>query len=755
MDLLRKTCRCCSMHGFRFCPAGVGGSLVDRHLQELRGVRDGCIGGASQEERLRLRLHELGLPLNGRRSDDISLRKLCQAMDISLQHPSGDRKGRDELVEALVSALLSEVPVLGNLHMSFVDACLKDLREVRDSGSGQAPQRDELEKRWCKFAIKDKRDHVVTLTDLCRSLELPIAKAGGGGMSKAEYVQQILTALLTELPATASVDDGKTALVDASLRELLAFRDSLTGQPSQRRQLESRLEQFNVRDRRSDAVTVVDLCTSLGLATKHAGRYFPKADLVGQIVSTLLRRVPAAASRDVPKASVDAFLQELRRVRDGVDERAARRRELEKCLDRIKMKDQGVDAVVLTDLCRSLELPVAKPGGGGMKKAELVEQIVAALLAELPAGASVDARKAAFVDASLQELRRVRDGVDEQPARRHELEKCLDKIKMKDQGPDAVVLTDLCRSLKLPVAKPGGGGMQRPALAEQIVAALLAELPAGASVGARKAAFVDASLQELRRVRDGVDEQPARRHELEKCLDKIKMKDQGPDAVGVTDLCHSLELPVAKPGGSWMKKAELVEQIISTLLKEVFVPCSDVDKSSFDMAMEICRSFDESRCDLDSAVRGVCNTVESCVCLGSVLMGIDEEELLRRHKGLDYWVEQLVQVLAGFLRYVRMLRNSLPSDVPSNLRVFPTDLVRDRSRDDGPCRGAKCLALGVAVEFCEEKKRSLWSTLFGTADKVELGSRFCLVLEYLAAEDDMAVDDDVACLIFVYRFMFT
>ena len=634
------------MHGFRFCPAGVGGSLVDRHLQELRGVRDGCIGRASQEEQLRLRLHELGLPLNGRRSDDISLRKLCQAMDISLQHPSGDRKGRDELVEALVSALLSEVPVLGNLHMSFVDACLKDLREVRDGMSGQAPQRDELEKRLCKFAIKDKRDHVVTLTDLCRSLELPIAKAGGGGMSKAEYVQQILTALLTELPATASVDDGKTALVDASLRELLAFRDSLTGQPSQRRQLESRLEQFNVRDRRSDAVTVVDLCTSLGLATKHAGRYFPKADLVWQIVITLLRRVPAAASRDVPKASVDAFLQELRRVRDGVDEQPARRHELEKCLDKIKMKDQGPDAVVLTDLCRSLKLPVAKPGGGGMKKAELVEQIVVALLAELPAGASVDARKAAFVDASLQELRRVRDGLNEQAARRRELKKCLDKIKMKDQGGDAVVLTDLCHSLELPIAKPSGG-MQRP---------------------------------------------------------------------------------------------ELVEQIISTLLKEVFVPCSDVDKSSFDMAMEICRSF-ESRCDCDSAVRRVCNTVESCVCLGSVLMGIDEEELLRRHKGLDYWVEQLVQVLAGFLRYVRRLRNSLPSDVPSNLRVFPTDLVRDRSRDDGPCRGAKCLALGVAVEFCEEKKRSLWSTLFGAADKVELGSRFCLVLEYLAAEESMSLND--------------
>ena len=662
---------------------------------------------------------------------------------------------RDELVEALVSALLSEVPVLGNLHMSFVDACLKDLREVRDGGSGQAPQRDELEKRLCKFAIKDKRDHVVTLTDLCRSLELPIAKAGGGWMSKAEYVQQILTALLAELPATASVDDGKTALVDASLRELLAFRDSLIGQPSQRRQLEGRLEQFNMKDRRSDVVTLIDLCKSLGLAMKHAGRHFSKADLVEQIVSTLLRRVPAAASRDVPKASVDAFLQELRRVRDGVDEEAARRRELEKCLDPIKMKDQGGDAVVLTDLCRSLKLPIAKPSGGGwMKRPALVEQIVAALLAELPAGARVDARKAAFVDASLQELRRVRDGLNEEAGRRRELEKCLDKIKMKDQGGDAVVLTDLCGSLELPIAKPGGGWMTKAALVEQIVAALLAELPAGASVDARKAAFVDASLQELRRVRDGLNEEAARRRELKKCLDKIKMKDQGGDAVVLTDLCRSLKLPIAKPSGG-MQRPELVEQIISTLLTEVFVPCSDVDKSSFDMAMEICRSFDELRCDLDSAVRRVCNTVESCVCLGSVLMGIDEEELLRRHKGLDYWVEQLVQVLAGFLRYVRMLRNSLPSDVPSNLRVFPTDLVRDRSRDDGPCRGAKCLALGVAVEFCEEKKRSLWSTLFGTADKVELGSRFCLVLEYLAAEDDMAVDDDVACLNFAYRFMFT
>ena len=72
-----------------------------------------------------LHLQELRLPLNGRGSDDISLRKLSEAMDINLQHPNGDRKGGKDLMEALVSALLSEVPVLGNLHPSFVDASLK------------------------------------------------------------------------------------------------------------------------------------------------------------------------------------------------------------------------------------------------------------------------------------------------------------------------------------------------------------------------------------------------------------------------------------------------------------------------------------------------------------------------------------------------------------------------------------------------------------------------------------------------------
>ena len=153
--------------------AGVGGSLVERHLEDLRQVRDACMGEDSPKERLRLRLRELGLPLNGRRSDDISLRKLSQAMGINLQHENGNRKNRDELVEALVSALLSEVPVLANFHTSYVEASLKDLRQVRDGLSGQAEQSGELQERLCKLKIKDPRDHVVTLTDLSRALKLP------------------------------------------------------------------------------------------------------------------------------------------------------------------------------------------------------------------------------------------------------------------------------------------------------------------------------------------------------------------------------------------------------------------------------------------------------------------------------------------------------------------------------------------------------------------------------------------------------
>ena len=116
------------------------------------------MGEDSPEERLRLRLRELGLPVNGRRSDDISLRKLSQAMGINLQHENGNRKVKDDLVEALVSALLSEVPVLANFHASYVEASLKDLRQIRDSLSGQAEQSGELRERLSKLSIKDQRD---------------------------------------------------------------------------------------------------------------------------------------------------------------------------------------------------------------------------------------------------------------------------------------------------------------------------------------------------------------------------------------------------------------------------------------------------------------------------------------------------------------------------------------------------------------------------------------------------------------------
>ena len=56
---------------------------------------------------------------------------------------------------------------------------------------------------------------------------------------------------------------------------------------------------------------------------------------------------------------MDASLQDLRRVRDGLNDRAGQRRDLEKCLADVKLKDQGPDVVILADLCRSLELPLA------------------------------------------------------------------------------------------------------------------------------------------------------------------------------------------------------------------------------------------------------------------------------------------------------------------------------------------------------------------------------------------------------------
>ena len=61
--------------------------------------------------------------------------------------------------------------------------------------------------------------------------------------------------------------------------------------------------------------------------------------------------------------------------------------------------------------------------------------------------------KKASVDATLQELRRVRDGVQEQGAQRCKLEGHLRNVKFQHQGPDVVVLQDLCRALELPIAK--------------------------------------------------------------------------------------------------------------------------------------------------------------------------------------------------------------------------------------------------------------------------------------------------------------
>ena len=89
--------------------------------------------------------------------------------------------------------------------------------------------------------------------------------------------------------------------------------------------------------------------------------------------------------------------------------------------------------MVLQDLCRALELPVGKSDDGILKRAELVEQIVASLLAEVDDGAT----KAALVDATLQELRRVRDGVKEQAAQRGKLE---GRLKTSSSSTKALML---------------------------------------------------------------------------------------------------------------------------------------------------------------------------------------------------------------------------------------------------------------------------------------------------------------------------
>lgn len=82
--------------------------------------------------------------------------------------------------------------------------------------------------------------------------------------------------------------------------------------------------------------------------------------------------------------------------------------------------------------------------------------------------------------------------------------KHLKDIKMKDQGPDVVVLTHLCHSLELPTATVAGG-LKKAKLVEQIVPCWAEIFPPSRDVDQ---ALEDASLQELRQVRDGVNGEP-------------------------------------------------------------------------------------------------------------------------------------------------------------------------------------------------------------------------------------------------------
>ena len=566
--------------------AGVGGSLVERHLEDLRQVRDPCMGEDSPKERLRLRLRELGLPLNGRRSDDISLRKLSEAMDISLQHENGNRKKGEELVEALITALLREVPVLGNFHESFVEKSLRDLRQVRDGLSGQAEQRGELQERLRKLKNKDPRDHVVTLTDLSRALKLPVGTSSGG-LSKEKYVEQILTALLAEVPAIASVDDAKTALVDASVRELLALRDGLAGQASQRQELESRLDQFNVRGRSSDVVTLIDLCRSLGMATKQQGRYMSGGVLKRQMVEFLLR----GSLDDAKKASVDTTLQELRRVRDGVEEHAARRGKLKRGLKNVGFQHQAPDVVVLQDLCRALELPIAKSDGGGLTRPELEEQIIVSLLAEV---------KTALVDATLQELRRVRDGVEEHACTAWQVEKVFEKRRVPAPSPWCCGVAG-----SLPCFRTSDRQVRW--WWWQIVVSLLAEETAFGCNSSRASRVRDCGGTCARRL-------------------------------GQVVLCRALEDRQVR--WWWSDKARIggAAVVMLTNLSGWQWSCVGCLMDRSGMWMLLC---------------GKCVTpFNAALVWGAVLTGTEEENLLGRHQGFEYWVEQLVRLLPGLYEYM-------------------------------------------------------------------------------------------------------
>ena len=213
-----------------------------------------------------------------------------------------------------------------------------------------------------------------------------------------------------------------------------------------------------------------------------------------------------------------------------------------------------------------------------------------------------------------------------------------------------------------------------------------------------------------------MEDHTGRRGRLEKRLKDIGFKNQTPDAVVLQDLCRALELPIAKSDGGGLKRPELVEQIVSTLMAEGSVPGSRVDQSCFGLAMQLCWLVDGSQWDVDTAARQVCDTVERCVCAVAVLTGTEEEDLLGRHQGFGYWVERLVRLSPGFLRYTRMLRDSLPSHVPYNFR-FSQQISWEIDPKMTACVVVQNVWLFVlAMEYCEEQGREKWRKLFGTAD---------------------------------------
>ena len=280
-----------------------------------------------------------------------------------------------------------------------------------------------------------------------------------------------------------------------------------------------------------------------------------------------------------------------------------------KSRDQFKDKDQRSDVVTLIDLCNAMELPIAPSGGGPLPKADLVNQIVSDRLylqncLQLP----VLTAQTSAAEAPLQDLHRFRDPLVAQASPHQQLESRVFNSKSKHQLSDVVTVIDHCVALELPIS---GGWMSKADLVKQIVSA--------------QTSSAGASLQDLRRFKDPLVGQASQHQRLESRVCKFKAKDQSTDAVTLIDLCNAMELPIANLRGV-PSKAELIKQIISSSLAEVPVHSNDVSKSSFDIAMALCGVLDAKHWDLDASVKQVCSTVESCVPLFSVLMGIAEEE---------------------------------------------------------------------------------------------------------------------------------